>query len=127
MSQLICIIEDDESIQDVLNIILTRAGFETLIYSDGHVVMNDAYTAPQLFLVDKQLPGVDGIGICMHLKSDKFSKNIPVIMMSAFPNIMEMSLLAGADDYIEKPFDVDTLLTTIRKHILSYSPAEVPV
>jgi DNA-binding response OmpR family regulator len=117
MAQRICIIEDDESIQDVLNIILKRAGYETNIFSNGKAIIENHYTTPHLFLLDKQLSGIDGIGICRHLKNNRNTKGIPVILMSAFPDIEELSIVAGADGFIEKPFQVETLLSTIRKHL----------
>ncbi len=117
MAQIICIIEDDEGIQDVLKIILNRAGYETEIFFNGKAIFEDNYTTPDLFLIDKQLSGEDGLTICKHLKGDRDTKSIPVVLMSAYPNIKEFSILAGANDCIEKPFKVETLLSTIKKHI----------
>jgi DNA-binding response OmpR family regulator len=117
MSLRICIIEDDEGIQDVLKIILKRAGYETDIFSDGRAVMEDNYPAPDLFLIDKQLPGADGLTICRHLKEKKATSNVPVIIMSAYPNIREFTVAACANDFIEKPFRIEFLLATIKKQL----------
>jgi len=128
MAQRICIIEDDESIQDVLNIILKRAGYETNVFSNGKAIIENHYTTPHLFLLDKQLSGIDGTGICRHLKNNRDTKEIPVIMMSAFPDIEELSIIAGADGFIEKPFQVETLLSTIRKHLqIPIANIQIPV
>jgi DNA-binding response OmpR family regulator len=116
MQLCICIIEDDEGIQDVLNIILRKAGYKTEIFSDGRAILENNYSIPDLFLIDKQLSGSDGLSICRHLKGRRDTKAIPVILMSAYPNIREFSILAGANDFIEKPFKVETLLATIKKH-----------
>jgi DNA-binding response OmpR family regulator len=117
MATKICIIEDDESIQDVLNIILKRAGYETMVFSDGRSILEGNYSTPDLFLVDKQLPVADGTVICRHLKKGRTTSFIPVIMMSAYPNVREYSVLAGANDFIEKPFKIEALLATIKKHL----------
>ena len=122
----ICIIEDDEGIQDVLKIILKRAGYETDIFSDGRAIFENNYAIPDLFLIDKQLAGTDGLSICKHLKNDRDTKEIPVVIMSAYPNIRELSILAGANDFIEKPFKVETLLSTIREHIQNSVPKKIP-
>jgi len=127
MTQRICIVEDDDSIQDVLKIILNRAGYETMIFSNGKAIMEDSFIAPHLFLLDKQVTGIDGTGICRYLKTNRKTKEIPVIMMSAFPNIEELSIMAGADGFIEKPFHVETLLSMIRKHIQAPVAKEIPV
>jgi DNA-binding response OmpR family regulator len=125
MALTICIIEDDEGIQDVLKIILNRAGYETEIFSDGKAIFEDKYIIPDLFLIDKQLSGTDGLTICKHLKDDRDTKAIPIIMMSAYPNIKDFSILAGANDCIEKPFKVETLLATIRKHTQEKIPTRM--
>ncbi|HEY1869405.1 MAG TPA: response regulator [Chitinophagaceae bacterium] len=116
MEQVICIIEDDESIQDVLSIILKRAGYKIEMYSDGTAFFQRDCTLPDLFLIDKQLPGIDGLTICKHLKENSPTSMIPVVMMSAFPGAKELSLSAGADNFIEKPFQLDKLLSTIKHY-----------
>ena len=123
MSQTICVIEDDEGIQDVLRIVLNRAGYETAIYSDGRFIFENSYALPDLFLIDKQLPGADGLTICSYLKNKRQTKDVPVIMMSAYPDVKQLSLLAGANDFIEKPFEVKTLVSIIQKH----APHEIAV
>ena len=119
MEKVICIIEDDEGIQDVLRIILQRAGYVTSIFFDGQAVMENNYDVPDLFLIDKQLSGMDGLDICRHLKADHSTSSIPVIMMSAYPNIRQLSKESGANDFIEKPFRVQELLSIIKKNICS--------
>jgi CheY-like chemotaxis protein len=126
MAPRICIVEDDESIQDVLRIILKRAGYETTVYASGIPIMEHAYLIPDVFLIDKQLPGVDGLTLCKHLKDDDETKAIPVIMMSAYPNVGDLSILAGADDFIEKPFRINGLLGTINKYVKHAIPSGVP-
>jgi len=123
MSQRICVIEDDESIQDVLRIVLKRAGYETTIFSDGRAIFENTYTIPDLFLIDKQLPGPDGFTICSYLRSKRQTNAIPIIMMSAYQGIEQLSILAGANAFIEKPFEVKTLVSMIQSHI----PEEIGV
>ncbi|TMI94271.1 MAG: response regulator [Bacteroidetes bacterium] len=120
MAQTICVIEDDESIQDVLRIILKRAGYETTIFPDGSAIFENNYGTPDLFLIDKQLPGADGLTICSYLKNSKRTKEIPVVMMSAYPNVEQLSILAGANGFIEKPFEVKTLVSTIQTHVQNH-------
>ena len=75
--------------------------------------LKNKFTLPDLFLIDKQLSGYDGLDICRHLKNQAHTKNIPVIMISASPNIGALSKEAGADAYIEKPFEVKDLLRLV--------------
>lgn len=117
MGKRICIIEDDESIQEILQIILHNAGYETDSFSDGESILQNEYTLPDLFLLDKQLHGFDGLNVCEFLKINKTTRDIPVIMMSAYPNVKELALNAGANGFIEKPFAISVLLKTIKGHL----------
>lgn len=117
MEPKICVIEDDEGIQDVLKIILKKAGYQATVFGNGEAIMENRYKTPDLFLLDKQLPGIDGLAICKHLKDDSSTSSIPVIMMSAYPNLRELAIMARADDFIEKPFTIESLLATIKKHM----------
>jgi DNA-binding response OmpR family regulator len=117
----ILIVEDDDSILDVLRIILNNAGYKTILYSDGRGVISGQFESPDLFLLDKQLSGLDGLDICKHLKENPRTKDIPIIMVSANPQIATLSIEAGANDYIEKPFTIELLLRKVRKQINHHS------
>jgi DNA-binding response OmpR family regulator len=117
MEPMICIIEDDEGIRDILKFILKKAGYITTAYLDGKAIIEDRYKPPDLFLIDKQLPGIDGLTICKHLKQGNYTRTIPVIMMSAYPDVKQLAIESGADDFIEKPFHIEGLLSIIKKHI----------
>ena len=75
--------------------------------------LNDAL--PDLFIIDVMLPDGNGIEICDDLKTDMFTKHIPVIVMSANPGSKEKSVTACADDYISKPFDLDYVVKRIER------------
>ena len=66
------------------------------------MILNNQFTAPDIFLLDLYLSGVDGIDICKHLKADPALQPIPVIMISASPDIGIHAMLAWADGFIEK-------------------------
>lgn len=117
MTNRICIVEDDEGIQDVLKIILQNAGYETIIFTDGEPILQNDYPLPDLYLLDKQLQGFDGLNLCEFLKLSPRTKGIPVVLMSAYPGIRELALGAGANDFIEKPFTISTLLQAIQSLI----------
>ena len=62
----ILIADDDPGIQDILTIIFERAGFEVEIKKNGEDLLNNKFTMPDLFLVDKQLSGYNGLDICRY-------------------------------------------------------------
>jgi DNA-binding response OmpR family regulator len=72
---------------------------------------------PDLILIDVLLSGKDGREIVKSLKSQQETKQIPTIMFSAHPSAEETMQQAGADDFLEKPFDIDVLLAKITHHL----------
>jgi DNA-binding response OmpR family regulator len=117
MKKKILITEDDPGLQDIFKIILEKAGYDVEIISNGNPLLKDDFIIPDLFLLDKQLSGMNGIDICKHLKKQKKTRNIPVIMISANPGIGAMAQDAGANAYIEKPFEKNYLLKMVEEHI----------
>jgi DNA-binding response OmpR family regulator len=87
------------------------------IKKNGEDLLNNKFTMPDLFLVDKQLSGYNGLDICRYLKSQRHTKNIPVIMISASPDIGRSSREAGADAYIEKPFEITNLVDLVNSYV----------
>ena len=106
----VMIIEDDPAIQDVLGLLFTRAGYLTIAYTNGYVIFREEFDIPDLFIIDKQLSGVDGLEICKHLKNWPPTSHLPVIILSATPHLHEQSKQAGADVFLEKPFSNNNLL-----------------
>jgi CheY-like chemotaxis protein len=113
----ILVTEDDPGLQDIYRIILEKAGYKVTILSNGMDILNNHYEKPDLFLLDKQLSGVDGIELCRHLKSSHTTQDIPVILISASVGIDKLAMAAGANDFIEKPFDKKHLLDVIAENI----------
>ena len=113
----ILVTDDDPGLQDIYKIILERAGFKVTILSNGMDILNNQYEKPDLFLLDKQLSGVDGLEICRHLKNRPSTQEIPVIIVSASVGIGSLAKDAGADDYLEKPFDKKHLLDIIAENL----------
>ena len=107
----ILIVEDDPSINAMLDEALTRAGYSTLrAYSGTEArLLLSSVTQPDLILLDLMLPGISG-GEVLPL-----AKGIPVIIVSARSDVNEkISLLrAGAADYIIKPFNINELLARV--------------
>jgi CheY-like chemotaxis protein len=117
MKKKILVTDDDPSLQDIFRIILEKAGYEVTVLSNGSEILQNHYETPDLFLLDKQLPGIDGLDICKHLKSQKNTKDIPVIMISATVGIGSKAIKAGADAFIEKPFEKRHLLEVVEEYI----------
>jgi len=105
----IILVEDDEAIADVVRLILARAGYSVTIYENSTDLLTGNYEIPHLFMLDKQIPGVDGLELCRRLKNDPRVAAVPVIMLSASPQILVLAAAAGADAALEKPFSAADL------------------
>ena len=117
MKKKVLITDDDAGIQDVFKIIFEKAGYATMIFTDGKPLYEDNYEYPDIYVLDRYLSGSDGLEICRYLKSRDITRHIPVIMISATPGIAHLAREAGADDFLEKPFKTRDLLNLISRHI----------
>lgn len=110
------IVEDDPGLAEMIVLAFASTDLEITCFGNGKLIMDGTYQRPNLFLLDKQLPGIDGLDICRHLKSSEETRMIPVIIMSANLSIAELAGQAGADDLIMKPFNIGNL----KKMVLHY-------
>jgi len=117
MKKKILVADDDPGIRDIFKIIFERAGYSIEIKGDAEDVLKNNFTIPDVFLIDKLLSGYDGLDICRYLKSNPLTSHIPVIMVSASPDIVITAIKARADDFVEKPFDLKYLLKVIERNI----------
>jgi DNA-binding response OmpR family regulator len=113
----ILVADDDAGIRDIFSIILEQAGYIADVKESGDKLLKNDFVNPDLFLIDKQLSGTSGIDICRHLKNNKETKHLPVIMISASPDIGMLSREAGADAFIEKPFQIGYLLKMVAFYV----------
>ena len=113
MKKKVVVVEDDGSIRDILVIILERAGYDVIHFQDGGGLLNEATEVPDIYLIDRQLSGIDGLDLCKYLKSQSISAHIPVIILSATPGIEHLVKDAGAFAFVEKPFSKKNLVQII--------------
>lgn len=118
MTKRILIVDDDISIVESLKYLLEDSGYQVDTNEDGKFIYKRFNgNKPDLILLDYWLPGENGGDITKKLKTESDTKNIPVIIISASYNIKDLVHEAGADDFLQKPYDIDDVLNTIKKHI----------
>ncbi|MES2265538.1 MAG: response regulator [Bacteroidota bacterium] len=112
-------VDDDHDILEVLQFILEDSGYEVETLSDGHKLMTTIQEKhPDLILLDIMLGNMDGRELCKEVKRQISTHNIPVIMISASHNVgTTLNQENGPNDFIEKPFDINVLLNSVKKHL----------
>ncbi len=114
MTARILIVDDDPGIGDVVQLFLRAEGFDTRVATSGPEALTafDEYS-PHLVLLDLNLPGLDGISVCRTIRE---SSGTPIVMLTARTDTQDIvaGLEAGADDYVEKPFNEKVLVARIR-------------
>lgn len=113
----IMIADDDPGILDAVGMMLEFEGYNVTSTLNGAKVLELENNFPDLFLLDIWMSGQDGRDICRELKKKSETKNIPVIMISASTELARSAREAGADDFLEKPFNMDELLKKIASHL----------
>ncbi|MEH3111976.1 response regulator [Pedobacter terrae] len=109
----ILIADDDEGIVDAITMILEVMGYDVEFTYDGGAVIDAVKNKPDLIMLDIWMSGYDGRDICKQLKNDPQFKGIPILMISASRDIRQSALDAGANDFMEKPFEMDSLLNRV--------------
>ncbi|MEO6681437.1 MAG: response regulator [Ginsengibacter sp.] len=115
MKTIIYIVDDDANVRDIFKIILKKAGYDLKLFESGTDLLENAGNIPDLFIIDQQLPGMKGLDICIGLKSNNLTKHVPVIIISATPDLDTAVKLAGADAYLKKPLTKNDLLNAVEK------------
>ncbi|WPV02188.1 response regulator [Mucilaginibacter sp. cycad4] len=107
------IADDDPGIVDAVEMLLEFEGYKVTATRDGAAVLGMAEELPDLLLLDIWMSGEDGRDICKRFKEGELTKNIPVIIISASRDVRESAIIAGADDFLAKPFEMDELLKKV--------------
>lgn len=117
MKKNILVIDDDRSILEVVKIILEENGYEVSTISNASFIEKTLQNKlPDLILVDIWMAGYDGRDVTQQLKSQKETSHIPIIVISAHNETQKIAKDAGADGFLEKPFDIEDLLSVVQKH-----------
>ena len=114
---MICYIEDDKNISDLVVFTLNMTGFTACGFPDAASFRASLdKTLPELILLDIMLPGEDGMSLLRYLKQERATMGIPVILISAktaeFDKVLGLEV--GADDYITKPFSMMELIARVK-------------
>ncbi len=116
----ILIVEDNVANQLLASAVLEREGYRVEVASSSDEALDRLKSqAPDLILMDVQLPGIDGLSLTRLLKADERTAAIPVVALTALAmrGDRERTLDAGCAGYISKPIDTRTFAAEVRKYL----------
>jgi CheY-like chemotaxis protein len=118
--RMILVVEDNEANQMLVRAVLELEGYGVAIAGSGPEAMDEvAAQAPDLILMDLQLPGEDGLSLTRRLKADPRTSDIPIVALTAhaMQGDRELALAAGCAGYIAKPIDTHTFGREVRQFL----------
>ena len=130
---LVVIVDDDKFIRYAMKRYFSRYEVEVQTLNNGfEVLLFCSYRVPDLIISDIRMPKLDGITLLKGLKNNLYTKDVPVIFMSAYPSdpIMEDAVKLGAKYFLVKPFPFEYLENVIRRalpHIVGPESEEAKV
>lgn len=115
--KMILVVEDDEAIGHVIQqVLLFETPYKVALATDALQALRMArQITPQLFLMDYQLPSMNGLELAKRLLEQPDMKETPVILMSAY--MPDMIHQPHSFDFLKKPFELDELLRLVRKYL----------
>lgn len=123
MSKLIMVIDDSATVRKIVETCLSREGFEVKGFGDGieamRWLMEPHSRVPDLVLLDIGLPKMDGYEVAHRLKSKPHFGNTVIVMLSRRDGVIDRlkGRLAGAKDYITKPFRTQEIIAVVQSHL----------
>ena len=128
MSRKVLVVDDEAPIREMLVFVLEQNGFQAIEaedYDSAIAAMVEPY--PEMVLLDWMLPGGSGIQIAKQFKQSEYTRQIPIIMLTARGEEEDKvrGLEVGADDYVTKPFSPKELMARIKAVIRRVSPTSL--
>ena len=115
MAVTVLVVDDEKSVRDLLQSFLQGTGYQAIMASNGEEAIELARSeSPNAILLDVKMPGIDGVETCRRLRTEEQTRFIPVIMVTAFGTTETEATDAGADDLINKPFNLTDLAVRVK-------------
>jgi phosphate regulon transcriptional regulator PhoB len=117
MAGTVLVVDDERDIVELVRYHLEKEGFRCLTAADGPGALRLCReTTPDLLVLDRMLPGLDGLEVTRQLRRDAATARVPIIMLTARADEVDrvVGLEVGADDYVVKPFSPRELVARVR-------------
>lgn len=124
----ILVIDDDPTITRIVKLTLRNRGYEVNTAEDTHSGLKELFQETiDLLMLDYMLPDQNGLSFLKDIRAEPELKKLPVIMMTTISSgdVVQAARILGANDFITKPFDLNTLVEKVAKYVpLSEEKAE---
>ncbi|MEX2055127.1 MAG: response regulator [Candidatus Andersenbacteria bacterium] len=111
------IVDDDDGISEAFSLILHEEGYEPGALASGWELNKKLQAEqPDIIFLDLTLAGEDGQSIARELKRNPTTQDIPVVVLSAAPDIAALAKQCGADDFLAKPCAIEEVLEKIKQY-----------
>jgi len=125
MSKKILILDDSEDILEVMKDVLEMEGYEIEILNYTADICKSVITFnADLVILDYILFGINGGELCHMLKTNPLTAHIPVVMVSAYPRVLESLGNYGSDAFVAKPFSLTDIVNTVKACLLKAGDIE---
>ena len=122
-SRMVLVVDDDLTVSEML-----KTGLELYGYNVGSVANEAEFWAavnqktPDIILMDVGIPGQDGISLCRNVRLSPSTKDIPIIVVTAFSDdkTFHDAMMFGANDFLSKPFEMEEVREKIEKAIVKF-------
>jgi two-component system alkaline phosphatase synthesis response regulator PhoP len=115
MADTVLVVDDESIIRDLLNVFLPTKGLKVILAANGEEALEIAkQSVPKVILLDIKMPGIDGLETCRKLRAEEKTRYTPIILVTGFGAEKLEADDAGADDLINKPFDMEDLATRLK-------------
>jgi len=112
----IVVVEDDCWIRSVLHDLLVDEGFAVIDAADGRTGLRlISEHLPDLVLLDVAMPDLSGIDVLRRLRRDARTRDLPIVVLSAYPGVLSAQDVSAATCVLSKPLDMDVLLEAVRQ------------
>jgi twitching motility two-component system response regulator PilG len=119
VNKTIMIVDDSPTVRKLVSMKLGKFGHRVITAVDGvDALAKMTEEIPDLILIDVAMPRIDGYQLCKLIKNNVTTQNVPIVMLSGKDGLLDKvrGKMAGASDYMTKPFEPETLLQTVNQH-----------
>ena len=125
----VLVVEDDNNLRQALGNTLDVAGFQTVTVSSGEEALSELHNfKPDIIVSDVHMDGMDGHDLLNNIQNK--TPHIPFVLMTAYGNVNDAvrAMRSGAADYVEKPFEPETLVSLVSRYVsINYDSTQEPI